>query len=83
MTRLIEALRATSAKWREGNQEYCGGIVLMWEWDVYGWMNELRDPASERPGVYGVDKDGLIFRAEGGDDYNGAKTWVAVDPDAQ
>lgn len=39
--------------------------------------------ASERPGAYAVDKDGLIFMAEGGDDYNGAKAWVAVDPDAQ
>jgi len=30
-----------------------------------------------------VDKAGLVFKAEGGDEYNGAKAWVAVDLDAQ
>lgn len=49
---------------------------------AYGWKNELRDPASERPGAYAVDRAGLVFKAEGGDDYNGAKAWVAVDPDS-
>ncbi len=83
MTQLIEALRATATKWREGNQEHRGGIVLVWEGEPYGWKNELRDPASERPGTYAVDNAGLVFMAEGGDDYNGAKAWVAVDPDAQ
>ncbi|KPG82213.1 antirestriction protein ArdR [Pseudomonas sp. RIT-PI-o] len=83
MTQLIEALRATATKWRASNQEHLGGVVLVWEGEVYGWKNELRDPESERPGAYAVDKAGLIFKAEGGDDYNGAKTWVAVDPDGE
>lgn len=81
MTQLIEALCATANKWRAGNQEHQGGVVLVWEGTVYGWKNELRDPASERPGAYAVDKTGLVFRAEGGDNYNGAKAWIAVDPD--
>lgn len=83
MTQLIEALRATATKWRAGNQEHSGGVVLVFEGEVYGWKNELRDPACERPGAYAVDKAGVVFKAEGGDDYNGAKAWVAVDPDAQ
>ena len=83
MTQLIEALRATAAKWRGGNQEHRGGVVLVFEGKVYGWKNELRDPACERPGTYAVDKAGLVFKAEGGDEYNGAKAWVAVDLDAQ
>ncbi|RMO33410.1 hypothetical protein ALQ42_05044, partial [Pseudomonas savastanoi pv. glycinea] len=45
--------------------------------------NELRDPESERPGSYAVDMAGLVYMAEGGDDYNGAEAWVAVDPDGQ
>lgn len=65
------------------NQEHRGGVVLVSEGEVYGWKNELRDPARERPSVYAVDKAGLVFKAEGGDDYNGAKAWVAVDPDAE
>ncbi|QUG93158.1 antirestriction protein ArdR (plasmid) [Pseudomonas putida] len=83
MTQLIEVLRATAAKWRASNQEHHGGVVLVWGGEVYGWKNELRDPASERPGAYAVDKAGQVFMAEGGDDYNGAKAWVAVDPNGQ
>lgn len=83
MSHLIEALRATAIKWRAVNQEHPGGVVLVWEGVVYGWKNELRDPASERPGAYAVDMAGFVFKAEGGDDYNGAKAWVAVDPDTQ
>ncbi len=53
---------------------------MVWNGGVYGWKDELRDLASERPGAYAVDKAGLIFKAEGGDDYNGAEAWVAVVP---
>lgn len=81
MTHLIEALRATALKWRTDNQEHYGGVVLVWNGEVYGWKNALRDPASERPGAYAVDMAGLVFMANGGDDYNGAKAWVAVNPD--
>ncbi|PIO91636.1 antirestriction protein ArdR [Pseudomonas syringae] len=63
MTQLIEALRATATKWRAGNQEHPGGVVLVWEGVVYGWKNELRDPESERPGAYAVDKAGVVFKA--------------------
>lgn len=83
MAQLIEALRSTAAKWRAGNQGHREGVVLVWEGEVYGWKDELRDPSSERPGAYAVDKAGVVFKAEGGDDYNGANAWVAVDPDAQ
>lgn len=82
MAQLIEGLCSTAAKWRAGNHEHREGVVLVWNSEVYGWKDELRDPASERPGAYAVDRAGLIFKAEG-DDYNGAKAWVAVDPDAQ
>lgn len=83
MAQLIEALRSTAAKWRAGNQEHREGVVLVWGGEVYGWKDELRDPASERPGAFAVCKAGVVYKAEGGDDYNGAKAWVAVDPHAQ
>jgi hypothetical protein len=83
MTQLVEAVRNTAAQWRASDQGRPDGVALVWQGEVYGWKNELRDPASERPGAYAVDKAGVVFKAEGGDDYNGAKAWVAVDPDAQ
>ena len=82
MAQLIEALRSTAAKWRAVNQEPRESVVLVWEGEVYCWMNELRDPASQHQSAYAVDMAGLVFKAEGGD-YNGAKAWVTVDPDAQ
>lgn len=81
MAQLIETLRAIAAKWRASKPDHCDGVVLVWEGKAYGWKNALRDPASERPGAYAVDKAGLVFLAEGGNDYNGAKSWVAIDPD--
>lgn len=70
---------ATAAKWRKANQDHRGGVVLIWEGEVYGWKSALREPHKERPGVYAVDEAGHVFVAEGGDDYNGAKCWVAAD----
>jgi hypothetical protein len=81
MSQLIEALRTTAAQWRTGNQGHNGGVVLVWQGAVYGWKNCLRDAGHERPGVYAVDESGHVFIAEGGDDYNGAKCWVAVGPE--
>lgn len=74
---IVEDLRATAQKWRDENQGHQGGIVLVWQESVYGWKNCLRDAAHEQPGAFAVDADGHIFIAEGGDDYDGAKCWVA------
>ncbi|MCU9529335.1 antirestriction protein ArdR [Pseudomonas mosselii] len=82
MTQLQE-LRAVATRWRAANQDHVGGIVMVCDGRVYGWKNELRDPESERPGVYAVDSSGVVFRAVGGDEYNGAEAWIAVDPDGQ
>ena len=81
MTRLEQdALRAIAAGWRLSQPEHEKGVVLIWEGQAYGWKNCLRDPQDERPGVYAVDDDGHIFKTEGGNDYDGAETWAAVDP---
>jgi hypothetical protein len=78
MSLVIESLRTTATQWRASNQEHANGVVLIWQSAVYGWKNSLRDAAHERPGAYAVDEVGHVFIAEGGDDYNGAKCWVAV-----
>jgi hypothetical protein len=44
------------------------------------WKNCLRDAVLERPGAYAIDESGHVFIADGGDDQNGAKCWVVVDP---
>ncbi|TPG87736.1 hypothetical protein EAH72_34285 [Pseudomonas caspiana] len=66
-------------RWRLRNQERRGGVVLVWQGEVYGWKNSLRDASHERPGVYALDEDGHVFIAEGGNDSDGAKCWVVAD----
>jgi|TARA_R110000850_G_scaffold137482_2_gene258653 hypothetical protein len=81
MSRHIEELRTAAAQWRAERPQYRSGVVLVWMGEVYGWKSCLRDASHERPGVYAVDEVGHVFIAEGGDDYAGAKCWVAVGPE--
>jgi hypothetical protein len=80
MGQVVEALRTTATQWRATNQDHRGGVVLVWQGKVYGWKDRLRDARHERPGAYAIDETGHVFIAEGGDDQDGAKGWVAVDP---
>lgn len=73
-----ETLRAIAAEWRLSEQ-HDAGVVLIGQNNAYGWKSSLRDPQSEQPGVYAVDDDGHIFKTEGGNDYDGAEIWTAVD----
>ncbi|HHT3808164.1 TPA: hypothetical protein ACTY0G_005093 [Klebsiella pneumoniae] len=75
---MIEEIRSIAALWRQANQENPGGVVLLWQGAVYGWKNELRDPQQEPPGAVAVDDTGCVFVAEGGNEYDGAKCWVAA-----
>ncbi|GHN94396.1 hypothetical protein MY006_50330 [Escherichia coli] len=75
---MIEEIRNIAALWRQANQEHQGGVVLIWQGAVYGWKNELRDPQHEQPGAVAVDESGGVFVAEGGNEYDGAKCWVAA-----
>lgn len=52
------------------------GIVLIWNNEVYGWKDELRNPESERPNAIAVDTQGQVYVAEGGNDYDGAERWT-------
>ena len=67
-------------KWRNQpeNTHRKAGIVLIWQGEVYAWKNSLRDAGCERPGAIAVDEQGHIFKAEGGNDYDGAKCWVTL-----
>lgn len=69
-----------AANWRKEQSEPLAstGVVLIWEDEVYGWKNCLRDAAHERPNAIAVDVKGHVFKAEGGNDYDGAKCWVAL-----
>ena len=54
------------------------GVVLIFNNQVYGWKNSLRDAHCEQPGSIAVDLNDNCYEAQGGDDYNGAKAWVCL-----
>ena len=67
--------------WRqqqEDGDKLLHGVVLIFDGEVYGWKNCLRDANHERPDVIAVDADYHVFMAVGGDDQEGAKGWITV-----
>lgn len=75
---MSESVRAIATHYRRFIPANAGGIVLIWRGQAYGWKDALRDPQSERPGVYAVDDDQQVYIAKGGNDYDGAQRWEAV-----
>ncbi|MCW4647282.1 antirestriction protein ArdR [Pseudomonas aeruginosa] len=75
---LVGTLRSIATQWRAGSKGHSDGVVLIWQGTVYGWKNCLRDAAHEQPGAYAVNESGHVFIAKGGNEYDGAKAWVAV-----
>lgn len=69
-----------ATRWRCDNPGHEEGVVLIWNGQVYGWKNYLRNADHEQPGAIAVDPEGHVFVAEGGSDYDGAKGWVAMPP---
>lgn len=69
-----------AAKWRDEHPEHLSGVVLIWQGEAYGWKDSLRDACHERPGALAVDVDGQIFKAQGGNDYDGAESWQKFIP---
>ena len=55
-----------------------GGVVVIFDNDVSGWMNELRDPQSWEPGCSAINEDGQKWVAVGGNAYDGAERWEPV-----
>jgi hypothetical protein len=55
---------------------HAGGVVVIFNGEVSGWMNELRDPQHWAPGCIAIDADGNAWLATGGNDYDGAARWT-------
>lgn len=56
------------------------GVVIIYNGQVAGWVDKLRDPHHWCPGCFGVIQgNDHVYIAHGGDDINGAKSWVPVE----
>src|SRR5690606_31007938 len=71
--------RCIAAKWREQNGYVGkGGVVTVFDDQVCGWTNELRNPEHWTPGAIAVDESGNQWEARGGDEQSGALRWEPV-----
>lgn len=55
-----------------------GGVVVFYDAEPCGWMNELRDPDHWVPGCIAVDEAGNEWRTVGGDPQHGALRWEVI-----
>lgn len=55
-----------------------GGAVIIYNNEVAGWQDELRDPQHWVPGCLAIVGEDLVFIAMDGNDDEGAKNWEAV-----
>jgi len=64
-------------KYRDKIGRY-NGVVVVFDGEVNGWMNELRDPDGWVPGCVAIDSQERCFISVGGNDYDGSKEWRAI-----
>lgn len=72
----LNAARNLAAEYRNDNPERTGGVVVICDNEVSGWVNELRDPESWVPGCIAVLADGTCYIATGGNAQDGACEWL-------
>jgi hypothetical protein len=60
-----------------------GGIIVFFDGQVQGWVNELRNPEHWQTGCIAVNEAGDTWVTVGGDEPNGAKMWMPEWADAR
>jgi hypothetical protein len=53
-----------------------GGVVIVFDKEIAGWMNELRSPDHWVPGCIAIDENGRTWKAVGGTERDGAQSWM-------
>ena len=78
LERLIEDEIETARQWRE-ERGYCdrGGVVVVWNGDVQGWVNVLGNPEHWQPGCVAVDEHGKSWTVTAGNVEGGTLSWLA------
>lgn len=59
-----------------------GGVVVMYNTDVCGWCDTLRNPEHWRPGCLAIDEAGNQWVSQGGTAQGGAQRWHPLMMDA-
>jgi hypothetical protein len=78
MTSGLPDLIIKTMLWRKNNAHEDGGVVVVFDGDVQGWCDELRNPEHWQPGCIAVDVDGFCWQTVGGTVYEGAESWQLI-----
>ncbi len=54
-----------------------GGVVVFFQGEVQGWVNQLRNPDHWQPGCVAVDEQGHMWTTIAGSERDGALMWLA------
>ncbi|MBO1520434.1 hypothetical protein [Oceanisphaera pacifica] len=74
-------LQEHAARWRVVNGYIGkGGVVIIHQDKVQGWVNELRNPEHWVSGCTAIDERGRTWTAIAGNDNNGALFWLPSHP---
>ena len=73
MNNIIELVN----EYRKRNKNFCG-VIIVFGSEIQDWINELGDPQHWAPGCIAVDNDNNIYKAVGGDIYDGAERWQKI-----
>ncbi|ODB85600.1 hypothetical protein A3194_12240 [Candidatus Thiodiazotropha endoloripes] len=76
----MDTLRISTQWRRENGYQGYGGVVVLFDGEVQGWCNQLRDPDHWRSGCIAIDELGQHWEAVGGNEQFGALDWrILVD----
>lgn len=79
----LTRIKTIADEWRqESGYADKGGVVVIYQNQVCGWVNELRNPSSWQPGCIATDSEGNQWQAVGGNEYDGAEEWQPILIDA-
>lgn len=73
-----EGLHEKALAWKQ-EHGLVGGVVVFWQGQIQGWVNELRNPEAWVPGCIAMASDGTGYEAKSGNPYDGAKRWERIE----
>ncbi|XRQ26719.1 hypothetical protein ACPWZ6_26300 (plasmid) [Ralstonia pseudosolanacearum] len=57
-----------------------GGVVVLFQGEVQGWVSKLRNPERWQPGCVAIDEQDKSWTTIAGNERNGALMWLPNDP---
>lgn len=75
----ISAQELNAATRYRKQQGFEAGVVVLFNGEVQGWVNQLRNPESWRPGCIAIDEDGKSWTSALGNHQDGALMWLPND----